>query len=176
MPHFHPLGAYILKLCDYILECTVSFPCISFTRGLKRKVSVNDGIWAIPKIETTYVRRFKKIRTFPLHCESAVNQCAKKTNKDMEITIKYCSQCISNIERALEVELTGDHSLTMEVSIGRWRESTLAVGDWICTAYYIHKSSGWSAFSCRSRSPIIILHLLPPSSPRSKLKCEHLGL
>ena len=83
MPHFHSLGVYILKLCDYILECTISFPCISFTRGLKRKVSVNDGIWAIPKIETTYVRRFKKIRTFPLHCESAV--MPRKTSRKSPI-------------------------------------------------------------------------------------------
>ena len=39
---------------------------------IKAQSSVNDGTWEIPKIETTYVRRFTEIRTFPLHCESAV--------------------------------------------------------------------------------------------------------
>ena len=44
-----------------------------FTTGLKPKVGVKDVIEAIPKMEMTYVRRFKKIRTFPLFPESAVN-------------------------------------------------------------------------------------------------------
>ena len=42
--------------------------------ALKRKFSVKDVVGAIPKMKTTYVRRVKKIRTFPLHSESAVNK------------------------------------------------------------------------------------------------------
>ena len=65
-----------MKLWDYISKYTTSYAYMHFMREFQLQLSVMEVIEAIPKMEMTYVRRPKKIRTFPLFSESAVTHRA----------------------------------------------------------------------------------------------------